>query len=158
MTNVKLRIGDRPLGFTSFRYPSLHPEFHWDVFFINCDYASPQVYWEQASNPRQQLERSLAEHQAWTNMPIIPIGAAYPAGSWRPTPGQVNDFYTTVMAHDLPGWSWWEWYYAHLDPDIWQALAAHKTNITPPENPEIPPAPVNKRKWWLQRLIEHVMR
>lgn len=158
VTNVKLRIGDRPLGFTAYRYPSYHETFPWEVFWPNCDYASPQVYWVQSSNPRMQLEKCLAEYRQETDMPIVPVGCAYPEGSWRPTPGQVNEFYQAVIDNNLPGWSWWEWYYAWLDKGIWGALAAHKSNIEQPDNPEIPPAPVNKRKWWLQRLIEHVMR
>lgn len=157
VTNVRLGTAVS-VGFSAYRYPSLHPNYNWDVMFRNCDFASPQVYWEQASNPGAQLKKCLAEYREKTSMPIIPIGSAYPAGSWRPTPAQVDEFYQTVIEEGLPGWSWWEWYYAWLDKGIWDALAAHKSNIEQPENPEIPPAPVNKRKWWLYRLIEHVMR
>lgn len=154
VTNVRLRT-PITVGYTSYRYPSYHETFHWDIFNRNCDYASPQVYWEQATNPRWQLEKSLAEYRGRTNIPLVPIGAAYPNGSWRPTAGQVDEFYQGVIDNGLPGWSWWEWYYAFLDKSIWNALIAHKTNIVE-DNPEIPPVP--KRKWWLYRLIEHVMR
>ena len=158
VTNVRLGT-PVTVGYSAYRYPSYHQTYNWDVMNRNCDFASPQVYWVQASNPRKQLERCLAEYRKMTDMPIVPIGCAYPEGGWKPTPGQVNEFYQAVIDNNLPGWSWWEWYYAHQDQDIWQALAAHPTNITPPENPEIPPPPAPpKRKWWLQRLIEHVMR
>lgn len=157
VTNVRLGTAVS-VGFSAYRYPSLHPNYNWDVMFRNCDFTSPQVYWEQANNPGAQLKKCLAEYREKTSMPIIPIGSAYPAGSWKPTPAQVDEFYQTVIEESLPGWSWWEWYYAWLDTSIWAALANHKSNLEPEDNPEIPPPTVSKRRHWLWRLIEHWMR
>lgn len=46
----------------SVRYPRYH-RLPWRAFLERCDYAMPQVYWEQAHNPGDQLRRSLAEYQ-----------------------------------------------------------------------------------------------
>lgn len=82
-----------PIALCSYRYPTYHPQVPWSVFLEQCDYNMPQVYWEQAHNPADQLRRSVLEFQALSPFrPIIPVGSAYRRGSWAASPTEVLDF------------------------------------------------------------------
>jgi hypothetical protein len=113
---------DTSIGICSYRFPNYHPEFPWKSF-VTCDFNMPQVYWSLATNAGQQLQRSVYEFgQLGYSMPIFPVGAAYPENGWRPTVDQIIDFRNTVGKLGLPGYSWWEWYYATIEhPEYWAA-------------------------------------
>jgi hypothetical protein len=119
---------DYAIGFTSYRYPSLHRTFPWKPFFDACDYAVPQVYWLLASNPAEQLVKTVGEYSnadltgGRTDMPVIPAGCAYPHGSWKPTPAQMDAFYCKLRELNLKAWTWWEWYYAEKQPEWWKTI------------------------------------
>jgi hypothetical protein len=53
-----------PVGLCSFRYPKLHPQLPWKDFLDKCDYNMPQVYWQAAHNPGDQLRSSVNEFKA----------------------------------------------------------------------------------------------
>jgi hypothetical protein len=113
-----------PVGFTSYRFPSYHREIAWSAF-KPCAFSSPQVYWIGANNPAEQLAKCLGEyHNLGLTMPMSPIGAAYPQGSWSPTVGQIKEFHKSVMDNNLSGWSFWEWAYAESNAPLWGAISA----------------------------------
>ena len=122
-----------PIGLSSYRYPSLHPELPWKVFRAICDFDMPQVYWERAHNPAEQLYKSETEFSLMLpELPYIPTGAAYKTNytidgvtyTWKSTPDDVAEFMATCEALDLPGFNFWEWYCAQTDlPDLWTVIA-----------------------------------
>lgn len=126
MQGVRAVLPKYPIGLCSYRFPSLHPQIPWSVFLASCDFHMPQVYWEQAHNPAAQLVRSVKELKALKNLPVIPVGAAYPAGSWAPTVADLDAFDRTAHAQGLPGVGWWSWQAMDKRPDWWAAVAAHQ--------------------------------
>ncbi|MCW5876467.1 MAG: hypothetical protein KIS85_06250 [Anaerolineales bacterium] len=106
-----------PIGFSSFRFPSLHRELPWKEFLAGCDVNMPQVYWAGANNPAQQLQRSLAENRALASVEIVPTGAAYKEHGWRPTPQEVQQFLAACVDMGLRAANFWEWYNA-FDPAL----------------------------------------
>lgn len=116
-----------PVGLSSYRWPTYHPEFPWKEFLEKCDVNMPQVYWVQAHNPADQLERSLREFQAITPFrPLIPTGPMYVYGSWEPTSSDINAFLDKTRALNLKAANFFEWYYARtiLSP-LWTTLSAY---------------------------------
>ena len=118
------------VGLSSHRFPSLHGTAPWAEFLARVDFHAPQVYWEQAHNAGAQLRRSYNELIALRALPFVPVGAAYPSGSWAPTAGEMDDFYQVVKELGLTGWLWYEWFYAAEHPDWWEAISRHN-----PKNP-----------------------
>jgi len=114
------RLGSRsfPLGLSTYRWPYVHPEFPWLPFMREADFYAPQVYWMQAHNPAQQLERCVAEYRQkgasyhLPERPIIPVGAAYHENGWQPTHTEIQEFFDRARAMGLPGVSFWEWGHA----------------------------------------------
>jgi hypothetical protein len=104
-----------PIGLTSYRFPTLHPEFPWKEFLKQCDFHMPQVYWQNSHNAGNQLERAIIEYRALEvslglkPMPIYPIGAAYHENGWQPTPAEMQEFFKKAIDLGLQAVSWWEW-------------------------------------------------
>jgi hypothetical protein len=121
--------GDTLVALSSFRYPSLHRQFPWQAFLEQCDLVMPQVYWEQAHNPAQQLARSVNEFgnaELVSHVrPVFPTGAAYGSGSWRSTPVDVVKFLTEAQTLGLAGANLYSWDYATSpgNTDLWEAAA-----------------------------------
>jgi len=136
LTNLRTFIGDYPIGFTSYRWPESHPEFPWKEFFTGCDYAQPQVYWVGAHNPEAQLKKCIEQYEKYGDMPIQPIGCAYPDHEWRPTITDLDVFYNAVKKYGLLAWSWWEMYYAMVF-QWWDTLALHGEIEEPEEEPNM---------------------
>jgi len=113
----------------SYRFPSLHPELPWSSFLRRSDFHAPQVYWMQADNPGEQLQRSVRELLALRALPVVPIGAAFVEAGWQPTVAGINEFDRMAQALKLPGIGWWEWgengHGAEYHPDWWAAISAH---------------------------------
>lgn len=111
------------LGLTTYRYPSLHMEFPWQVFMTGSTYYMPQVYWVGSSNPAEQLSKSLIEYRGLEKKfgihekPFVPLGSAYrefytvngEPKSWQPTPDQIKEFHDKALSLGLQGESFWEW-------------------------------------------------
>ena len=118
-----------PVALSSFRYPSLHRQFPWRAFLEQCDLVMPQVYWEQAHNPAQQLARSVGEfgnaELVGQVRPVFPTGAAYGSGGWRATPTDVVKFLTEAQGLGLAGANLYSWDYATSagNTDLWEAAA-----------------------------------
>jgi hypothetical protein len=129
---------DYVLGYSGYRFPKTYqPDYPIKQFATFCNYAVPQVYWVGAHNPGEQLDRCLAEYFELdalygTRTTIIPAGAAYPSGNWKPSVTELRLFYTAVKSHRLPGWTYWEWYYAKNEPTWWAEIASQ---IADEENP-----------------------
>lgn len=112
------------IGLSSYRFPSLHPELPWDILRGVCAYDIPQVYWEQAHNPADQLYRSYAEFKKFKRqLPYIPTGAAYPTSVWKPTPADIEEFIAACGELNLGGYNFWEWYCAQKEvPELWPVI------------------------------------
>jgi hypothetical protein len=117
------------VALSSYRFPSLHRQLPWRTFLEGCDYAMPQVYWEQAHNPEQQLARSVAEFSdpgvVGVVRPVVPTGAAYGTGSWRATAKDITKFLAKARALGLPAANLYSWDYAASQGNIelWAAAA-----------------------------------
>lgn len=105
---LRLELGI-PIGYSTYRYPSIHQEFPFQAFDEVCDFRAPQVYWEAAHNPAAQLERSYNEYRQLSNKPYYPVGAAYAEHGWSPIDDEVDEF--DKKAHELgfDAVSWWRW-------------------------------------------------
>lgn len=127
VAGIKAKI-DKPIGYSTYRYPSIHQDFPFHAFNEVCDFTCPQVYWEGAHNPAEQLERSYNEYQRLNeDMPYCPVGAAY-EHAWIPTPGDVDEF--DFKAHELmlDAVSWWRWDEA-LRLNLYDDLCQHNWPI-----------------------------
>lgn len=131
-------IPDIPILLSSYRWPSVHPEFPWRAFADLIDAWNPQVYWQGASNPVDQLIRSVKENQKIKNVPVIPAGTIYPHGNWWPTPAQLRRFDAAAQNLGLLGVHYWEWYYGETKkPELWQEIKTHSWEDLPePPTPE----------------------
>ena len=138
-------IFDIPIGLSSYRWPSVHPEFPWKEFMPFIDFHNPQVYWQGADNPVAQLNRSVDELRKLKDIPIIPAGTMYPHKSWKPTPDHIYEFCNIAQAIGLPAVHFWEWYYAEKKyPELWKALAEFNWDSSLPPLPPPPPLPINE--------------
>ncbi len=103
-----------PVGLTSYRFPTLHPEFPWKEFLERSDFNMPQVYWQGAHNAGAQLETSISQFKALEDklglkhLPIYPIGAAYHENGWTAQASEMHEFFDRA-AKLVPAVSWWEW-------------------------------------------------
>jgi hypothetical protein len=113
-----------PMGLSTYRFPTVHDEaIDFPDWMEVCDFVAPQVYWLKASNPREQLIRSIKEWRVITDKPIVPTGAAYTEFSWTATAAQVLEFLQT--AHDSPeikAANFWVWNHA-VNLGLWDYIA-----------------------------------
>ena len=124
-------LGGLPISLATYRYPRLHPQLPYAPFLRRCDHNAPQVYWEQAHNPVQQLRDSRKQYDivyagaGIAPMPFTPVGSAYGAGSWRATSADVTAFLAEAKASGCPSASLWsmDWMLA-LGPELWHAFDA----------------------------------
>lgn len=124
-----------PIALSSYRYPSIHPDFPWREFLTRVDYAMPQVYWMNAHNPREQLAKTILEYRSLTNLPIVPTGAAFSEGGWAPTTAEVLDYLDAAYDDNLGGTNFWEWYSARQLPNMWETIAGFIWPATIPNPP-----------------------
>ncbi len=130
MRRVRAGLRQLPIALSSFRYPALHQQLPWREFLEHCDLSMPQVYWEQAHNPAQQLSRSVREFNdarlVGSVRPVVPTGSAYGVGSWRATPEDITRFYTAAVELGLPAANLYSWDYARAAAanwPLWEAAA-----------------------------------
>lgn len=126
MSKLRAELPNMAIGLSSYRYPSLHPEFPWSTFRKWVNYDMPQVYWEQNHNVVYQLEKSYGEFLAMNpKLPYIPTGSAYKRGEWQATPADVLSFLQTAKNNlKLQAANFWEWGRMSLYvPDLWQPIA-----------------------------------
>ena len=142
MQVLRDRVGDLPLGLSSYRYPHLHKTLPWEIFLSRCDWNLPQMYWVNEC-PAECVSRSLARHQALpVTPPIVPTGAAYGEsyGSYyfRAEPSEIITFLDAVRAHNLPAANFWSWDWTEMyGPDLWQAIADYEWPPTTEPLPDV---------------------
>jgi len=137
MNELRSSLPDYPMALSSFRYPKYHMDLPWIDFLSKCDYNMPQVYWEQAHNPGEQLARSLSEFK--TNVspykPVIPTGAAYGGSGWYPTSSEIIEFINKALSLGLSGVNFWSWDYCRLKlPNLWETISSFEWPSAP--NPQ----------------------
>lgn len=133
------------IGFTSYRFMSVHPSFPFDEFMAGCDIAMPQVYWVQKNGDGdavRNLRQSYDEYKArYPRKLFVPLGAAYGewygVGAdryfWSASPTQITHFMEQAWALNLPAVSFWSWQHAFNDgqnqryngTQLWDAIAAY---------------------------------
>ncbi len=124
-----------PVGLSSFRYPQYHPTLPWAEFLSRCEVNMPQVYWLQADNPAQQLDRCLAQfQQVYPVRPIVPTGAAYEEYGWRPKPSHIQEFLQHALDIGIPAVNFWSWDYAGSPSgsDLWDVIARFDWPVSVP--------------------------
>ena len=133
MSRLRTSLPDTPVALSSYRYPSYHPQVPWRDFLEKCDYNMPQVYWMQAHNAGDQLNRSVNEFQAMTpSRPIIPTGAAFKEAGWMPYPSEVLEFLQTAKSLNLKAANFYSWdsCRAYL-PDVWETIRDYPWTTAP---------------------------
>ncbi len=108
---LKERFPHEAVGYTAYRYPSMHQEFPWTCLEY-FDYHAPQIYWVGRHNPAEQLQKSHVELMALKKMPVIPIGSAYTdsdTADWAPTEADLKEFDAKCKSMKLPGCQWFNW-------------------------------------------------
>jgi ketosteroid isomerase-like protein len=125
MTALRKGLPNTPVALCSYRFPTYHPQFPWTNFLDKCDYNMPQVYWQAAHNPGDQLKRCVREFQAITPYrPIMPTGPVYSYGGWTPTMGEMIEFLQTVIALNLSSTNFFAWDYGRTSlTTLWNTIA-----------------------------------
>lgn len=150
MQKVRADLQDLPIALSSFRFPRVHSAFPFSEFLEGCDYAMPQVYFEGAHNPEEQLERCLDQYMSLRPArPVIPTAPTYASGKWRPTPAEIQRFFARARALGLSAANAWSWDFATRPAyfDLWNAVADFHWPSPPPmsDMPERLIAALNRR-------------
>ncbi len=135
MRSLRAGLPDVPVALSTYRYPRVHAELPFEEFLQGCDYAMPQVYFEQARNPEWQLERSVEQYMNLRPArPVIPTAPAYSAGGWRPTADELQRFFQKARDIGLTAANAWSWDFATRPKfiDLWDAIAAFDWPARPP--------------------------
>lgn len=148
MSELRNALPTFPMALSSFRYPKYHNDLPWTDFLSKCELNMPQVYWEQARNPGEQLEKCVNEFKTIVTpfKPIVPTGSAYGANSWYPKPAEITEFMNKAVSLGLSGINFWSWDYCRRSlPILWDTIAAF----------EWPGSP-NPAKDIVEKLIEAI--
>jgi hypothetical protein len=129
-----------PIALSSYRFPNYHPEFPWSNFLEFCDVHMPQVTWEQAHNPAEQLRESKRQCDALPNAkPFIPTGPAYSISGWNPSAEEIIEFLNAAVQLGLPAINFYDWDDCHKDqPLLWTAIAEFPWPTSIKANPPVP--------------------
>jgi hypothetical protein len=126
MNELRNSLPDFPMAVSSYRYPKYHSDLPWKNFLTYCDYCMPQVYWEQAHNPAEQLAKCLNEFETVVTpyRPLIPTGPAYGGSGWYPTSAEILEFMNKAITLNMTGVNFWSWDYCRKKlPDLWTTIA-----------------------------------
>jgi len=135
MDELRAGLGNIPIALSTYRFPKYHLDFPFDSFMKQCDYAMPQVYFQDAHNPAEQLERSVDQYMALKYArPVIPTAPAYSSPTWRPTPEELQAFFQKAKDLKLSAANAWSWDYSTQKDylDLWHAIADFQWEATPP--------------------------
>jgi hypothetical protein len=139
MSSLRLGIST-PILLASYRYPSLHPQLPWASFRQNCDGDMPQVYWELAHNPDQQLQDSYNEFRSMNpQLPYFATGSAYSKPTiWAASKADVVKFMQKANELNVEAVNFWEWGRTKLyNTSVFQPISDYPW----PEPPPPPPPP-----------------
>jgi hypothetical protein len=138
----KLHNGGFDVGLCSYRYPSNFPNFPFSAFLNHekNDFVAPQMYWEAAHNPVEQLMKCWGEYKGLTDKPFIPIGSSYGAGDWEATTEDILAFAEACYLNRFPAYGFYSLDYIikHMKLDWLKAAARYSDPLPPPP----PPPPV----------------
>jgi hypothetical protein len=143
MTELRKGILNKPVGLSSYRSPKYHHTLPWKEFLEKCDFTMPQVYWEMAHNPADQLTKCVLQFQELpVQRPIIPTGPVYRGrNNWSASPGEITEFLIQARALGIKAVNFFEWHYGRtLLKPIWNAIAAFPwpPYPTPPAVKDVP--------------------
>lgn len=127
MTELRAALPSLPMALSSYRFPARHSQLPFVEFLQGCDYSMPQVYFEGAHNPEEQLEMSVNQYKALQPArPVIPTAPTYSMAGWRPSVDEIQRFARKALDLRLPGMNAWSWDYATRSShaDMWDAVAA----------------------------------
>jgi hypothetical protein len=136
---IKQAHPELAMGLSSYKFPKQHPELPFWAFAPHLDFWAPQVYWQKAYNPIEQLSRSIDEYKAIRELPFVCAGTLYPEGTWWPTAQQVLDFSESCKARpEVVAVYYWEYHYLIYRPANRAALITFEWEQSelPPEPPE----------------------
>lgn len=145
---------DVPVGFSSFRFPSLH-NLPWETILEFCDFGQPQIYWQGSDNVEEQTIKSIQEWIEIKDIPQVVAGTTYTHdGVWWPTPEHQQEFIDTLKIYtydQVPAVCWWEHYYTLLQPGNYEIISSfeygEKAEIPDPE-PDPEPDTATKQEWF----------
>ncbi len=134
MQRLRKALPHIPLGLSSYRFPSYHPQLPWKQFLTYCDYNMPQVYWMHNHNPGAQLKRSVREFEGMAPFrPIVPTGATFSERGWTPTANEVLEFMQTAQSLNLSSVNFWSWDSVRPAlPDLWTVVVNFPWEGAPP--------------------------
>jgi hypothetical protein len=127
MQELRAGLPNLPIGLSSYRYPQIHYQVPYTQFLERCDFAMPQVYFEFAHNPEEQLERSVAQYAALRPArPLLVTGPTYNHNAWRPTADEVIRFLRRAKEMGIEAANFWAYDFATRSTmiDLWNAVAA----------------------------------
>lgn len=100
-----------PIGYSSFPFADLHPDFPYAEFSSFCNVALPQVYWgELAPTVSVCLQKTFDLYAAW-GIPVAPVGQAYPT-NYVPTADDYKEFEFVSKTRGASGVSFWSMQHA----------------------------------------------
>ena len=146
MDALRRGLPNTRIALSSYRFPRYHRELPWAEFLEKCDYNMPQVYWEKANNPGNQLERSVQEFSdtgmVGHSRPVVPTGSAYGAGGWVATADDQSRFFQKALDLGLSAASSysWDWATSPGNHHLWDAIASFDWPLSEPD-PQPPPEP-----------------
>ncbi len=135
MRELRSALPRLPVALSTYRYPRLHKEVPYAEFLEGCDYAMPQVYFEKAHNPEQQLERTLDQYMDLRPArPVIPTAPTYATSDWEPTKDELRRFFRRAKDLGLTAANAWSWDFASRPQfrDLWDAVAEFDWPAKPP--------------------------
>ncbi len=130
MSEMRKAFPNLPMALSSYRFPTYHPQLPWSAFLEKCDLNMPQVYWEQAHNPAEQLARSVNELLALNpSRPVIPTGPTYKVSGWRPTEEDILEFLNKAKELNLLAANFFSWDECRRDlPNLWTVISNFNWN------------------------------
>ena len=129
-----------PKALSTYRYPEIHPTFPYEVFLSGCSVNMPQVYWMQETDtdaPIDNLDECIRQYEEFSDVPIVPTGAAFCEHGWCASVAQIKNFADHAMELELTGINYWEWSNT-VDNGLWPAIKAIDW-----QGPEEPPPPID---------------
>ena len=127
MNALRAALPTLPIALSSYRFPTYHRTLPWSTFLDKCNYNMPQVYWEQAHNPVEQLTRCVNEFKAISPYrPIIPTGPTYSTGDWQPNDYDIKRFLDTAKGLGLTGANFFSWDECRASTkSLWNIISAY---------------------------------
>lgn len=129
MQEIRASFPDIPIALSSYRYPRVHHQLPFEAFLEMCDFAMPQVYFEQKHNPDEQLEICAEQYMSLNSArPIIPTGPTYSHAGWRPYADDITRFMHKAQEMGLDAVNFWSYDYATRPTmsDLWNAVSDYE--------------------------------